>query len=153
MPDMDATDKRILRTMQEDPGLSITDIAKRVNLSHTPCWRRVKRLQAEGIIEGKALLLNRRALGFSVDVFAHMRIKHHEADTLEAFESEIQKHPEIVQCFSMSGESDYVLRVVIGSIEDYERFLKSTLLTLPGVESINSSFALKAVKLTTKLPI
>lgn len=150
---MDATDRKILRALQDDPSLSMADLSKAVNLSQTPCWRRVRQLEADGVIEGRALLINRYALGYMVNVFAHIRIKQHDAATLEAFEEAIQKRPEIVQCFSMSGESDYVLRVMMESIESYEKFLKSVLLMLPGVASINSSFALKTIKLTTKLPI
>lgn len=151
--DLDEQDRRILRALQDDPTLSVANLAEKTNMSHTPCWRRLKRLETSGVIEGKALILNRSALGFSIDAFANVRIKQHDEKTLEAFESSILRYAQIVQCFSMSGDSDYILRIVVGSIDEYERFLKTSLLHLPGVVSINSSFALKAVKLTTKLPV
>jgi Lrp/AsnC family transcriptional regulator len=146
-------DRRILRAMQADPAMTISQLAEQVGLSQTPCWRRLKQLEQAGVIARRAVILDARKLGFAVDVFAHIRIgKHDEAD-LDALEEQVRNHPEIVECFSMSGDSDYVLRIVARSIEDYERFLKKVLLHLPGVASVNSSFALKTVKLTTDLPV
>jgi len=150
---VDKTDIKILRTLQAEPGLSIQDLADRVGLSHTPCWRRLKKLEASGTIRERATILDPDALGLSITVYAQARLKQHDEETLEAFEQATRDCPEIVECFSMSGESDYVLRVVTGSVAQYETFLKKTLLHLPGVATINSSFALKCVKLTTKLPI
>ncbi|WP_404477600.1 Lrp/AsnC family transcriptional regulator [Novosphingobium sp. BL-52-GroH] len=146
-------DRKLLRHLQHDPDLSVAALAEKVGLSHTPCWRRLKRMEADGIILGRALLLDPRRLGLGVDVFAHVRLKMHDEQTLEALERETLEHPQIVECFSMSGECDYVMRVVVGSIDDYERFLKKVLLHLPGVASINSSFALQRVKMTTALPV
>jgi len=150
---MDDTDRRILRMAQAYPDLPIADLAEKVGLSHTPCWRRLKKLEADGIIAGRAVLLDAKRLGLVVNVFAHARLKQHDEETLDALEQAVCLHPQIVECFSMSGTSDYVLRVVAESIEEYERFLKKTLLHLPGVSSINSSFALKTVKMTTVLPV
>lgn len=150
---MDEMDRKILRQLQSDPDLSVSALAEKVGLSHTPCWRRLKRMENEKIILGRALLLDARQLGVGVNVFAHVRLKMHDEDTLDALEREVLQHPEIVECFSMSGESDYTMRVVIGSIDDYEHFLKKILLHLPGVASINSSFALQRIKMTTALPI
>lgn len=150
---MDETDLRILRQLQIEPDLSAADLAERVGLSHTPCWRRLKRLEAEGVILGRALMLAQKPLGLSVDVFANIRLKHHDEDTLESFERTVLRHAEIVECFSMSGDVDYIVRVVARSMEEYERFLKKVLLHLPGVTAVHSSFALKRVKLTTALPI
>jgi Lrp/AsnC family transcriptional regulator len=150
---MDEIDRRILRVVQAYPDLPIADLADKAGLSHTPCWRRLKKLEAEGIISGRAVLLDAKRLGLVVNVFAHVRLKQHDEETLDALEKAVHRHPEIVESFSMSGTSDYVLRVVAESIEDYERFLKKTLLHLPGVSSINSSFALKTIKMTTVLPV
>jgi Lrp/AsnC family transcriptional regulator len=150
---MDNTDRKILRALQAHPSVSITELAERVGLSQTPCWRRVKKLEAEGVIRERAVVLNAALLGLGVSVFASLRLKQHDEETLNALEAAAQSHAEIVECYSMSGESDYVLRVVVRSIEDYERFLKKVLLHFPGVASVNSSFALKCVKLTTRLPI
>lgn len=150
---MDAFDRRILSELQADPAISMVDLAQKVGLSHTPCWRRVKKLEEKGVILGKALLLNPAALGLDVVVFANLRLRHHDEETLEALEREARALPQITDCSSMSGDSDYILRVVVSSIEEYETFLKSVLLHLPGVASINSHFALKCIKRTTNLPI
>ena len=150
---MDDTDRKILRLMQARPDITMSDLAAEVGLSQTPCWRRVKQLEASGVIARRAVLLDARKLGFSVDVFAHLRIGRHDEESLEAFEESVRGHAEIVECFSMSGDSDYLMRIVARSIEDYERFLKKVLLHLPGVTSVNSSFALKPVKVTTDLPV
>lgn len=150
---MDAIDLKILRFLQGQPEISMSGLAEKVGLSQTPCWRRVKKLEDEGVISGRAVILDPRSLGIVVDVVAHLRLSSQEEDTLEALEAAVQTHPEIVECFSMSGESDYMLRVMARSIAGYETFLKKTLVHLPGVTSVNSSFVLKRVKLTTDLPL
>ena len=150
---MDDFDRKLLRVHQAEPELSVHELAERVGLSHTPCWRRLKKLEADGVIKGRAVILDPAALGLSITVFAHIKVKQHDEDTLEVFERSARARPEIVECFSMSGDSDFLLRIVTGSVADYEQFLKRTLLHLPGVGSVNSSFALKCVKNTTMLPI
>ncbi len=150
---MDDIDRKILRALQAFPELSVADLAIKVGLSHTPCWRRLKRLESDGVIRERAVILDPAMLDLAVTVFASVKLKHHDEATLNALEKAVQNLPEIVECFSMSGESDYVLRIVVASIEHYEQFLKKVLLHMPGVASINSSFALKSVKMTTKLPI
>ena len=153
MVSMDDVDLRLLRTIQSEPDLAVADLARLAGLSQTPAWRRLKRLQDEGYIIGRAVLLDAGKLGLTVNVFAYIRLKHHDEETLESLEREVQNHREIVECFSMSGDSDYVLRIMVRSVEDYEKFLKRVLLHLPGVAYINSSFSLSRVKLTTKIPL
>lgn len=150
---IDDIDRRILRALQSHPEMSIADLSVLIGLSQTPCWRRIKRLERDSYIIGRAIILSEKKLGLTVSAFAHLRLRHHDEETLEALEAEVWRHPQIVECFSMSGEADYVLRVVAASIEDYERFLKKILLHLPGVGSINSSFTLKKIKATTDLPL
>jgi Lrp/AsnC family transcriptional regulator len=150
---MDAVDLKILRLMQETPDISVAELAKRVALSHTPCWRRIKQLEASGAIQQRAVILDPKILGLDISVFANVRLKAHDEETLEAFEKTARECDAIVDCFSMSGESDYILRIAVKSIDEYERFLKKVLLHFPGVASVNSHFALKCVKKTTKLPI
>lgn len=150
---IDQTDRRILSCLQAEPGLTMVDLADRVGLSHTPCWRRLKRMEDSGIVRGRAILLNAEMLGYSISVFAHIKFKGHDEDTLTAFEVAVCDHAQIVECFSMSGESDYLLRVLARSVAEYEQYLKKVLLHLPGVGSINSSFALNQVKLTTDIPL
>jgi Lrp/AsnC family transcriptional regulator len=150
---LDAFDRKILRELQSEPGITVAELADRVGLSSTPCWRRMKNLEAAGVICGRAILFDARKIGFPINVFAHVKFGRHDEEKLEAFENAVRNHPEIVECFSMSGDSDYIMRVLAASIEDYERFLKKVLLHLPGVAAINSSFALKTIKLTTDVPV
>jgi Lrp/AsnC family transcriptional regulator len=150
---MDRIDRKILNLLQTEADISITDLAERVGLSQTPCWRRVKKLESDGVISGRTVLLNPIALGLSATVFASLKLRQHDEATLDAFEAAAKERPEVVECFSMSGDSDYILRVVVNGIGAYEQFLKKVLLHFPGVASVNSSFALKCVKLTTRLPI
>jgi Lrp/AsnC family transcriptional regulator len=150
---MDPTDLRILKALQTNPTIPISELAEIVGLSQTPCWRRLKRLEGDGTILRRAVILDPARLGLTVNVFAHIRLKQHDEETLEALDRETQRHPQIVECFSMSGDSDYMLRVVVHSVDHYDKFLKKVLLHMPGVASINSSFALQCVKSTTDLPI
>ena len=118
---MDDVDLRLLRTIQSEPDLAVAELARLAGLSQTPAWRRLKRLQDEGYISGRAVLLDAGRLGLTVNVFAYIRLKHHDEETLESLEQEVHQHPEIVECFSMSGDSDYVLRIMVRSVEDYEK--------------------------------
>jgi Lrp/AsnC family transcriptional regulator len=150
---MDSIDRRILATLQDNPELSMAGIAEAVGLSVTPCWRRLKRLQKDGVVIGKAVLLDAKALGLAVNVFAEIRLKQHDEVTLLSLEDAVRSRSEIIECFSVSGDADYLLRIVASSIEAYEAFLKAVLLHLPGVAAVNSRFALGCVKMTTALPI
>lgn len=114
----------MLRALQAAPHLSIQELADRINLSHTPCWRRLKRLETEGVIHGRAVLLNAAALNLPITVFAEIKLKQHDEETLGNLESAVERCPEIVECFSMSGDRDYIFRVVMQSVEQYEQFLK-----------------------------
>ncbi|WCM28462.1 Lrp/AsnC family transcriptional regulator [Sphingomonas sp. QA11] len=146
-------DRKILASLQANPQWSVADLASDVGLSHTPCWRRLKKLEESGVIRERAVILDPLLLDLTVNVFAELRLKQHDEETLEALEAQARDHPEIVECFSMSGQGDYLMRVVVRSVGDYEVFLKKVLLHLPGVGSINSSFALNCIKLTTRLPL
>jgi len=150
---VDKLDRKILSALQDQPEASAAHIAGIVGLSHTPCWRRIRRLESEGVILGRELLLDPEALGLTVSVFAEIRLRQHDEDTLEAFEAAAHARPEVLECFSMSGEADYLLRIVVASVGDYETFLKKVLLHLPGAGAVNSRFALKNVKLTGRLPL
>lgn len=150
---LDEANRRILRTLQQQPSLTIQQLSDIVGLSQTPCWRRLKQLETEGVIAGRALVLDPRQLGYAVGVFANVKVGRHDEETIEAFETAVLAHPAIVECFSMGGEYDFIMRIVAQSIESYEHFLKKVLLHLPGVTSVNSSFTLKQIKLTTDLPV
>lgn len=150
---LDDADLRILRALQDDPQLTMAALAERVGLSHTPCWRRVRKLETGGTITGRSLGLNPEHLGFGVTVIAEITINAHDEQVLTAFESAVQAHPQIVECYSMSGAADYIIHVIVRSIPEYETLLKRVLLHLPGVGSINSRFALNRVKFTTNMPL
>jgi Lrp/AsnC family transcriptional regulator len=150
---MDEVDRKILRVLMIEPDMPIMKLAERVNLSHTPCWRRVKRMEEDGVILGRALLVDAAAVGLGISVFAQIKLKVQDEYTLESFEATARNCASIVECFSMSGESDYLLRIVTGSISEYEQFLKRVLLHMPGVASVNSSFALKQIKASLALPL
>ena len=141
---LDKFDREILRVLQQDATVSMADLSQRVGLSHTPCWRRVKRMEADGIILGKVTLLNSKKLNLGVSVFIY---------SLTDFESAVQNIDEIVECHTTSGEKDYLLKVIVESIEEYEFLLKTKLTHLPLVDHLSSTFALKQVKNTTELPI
>jgi Lrp/AsnC family transcriptional regulator len=150
---VDEIDRKLLSAIQTDPQRSISDLASDIGLSHTPCWRRLRKLEETGVIRERAVILDPAMLDLTVSVFAEVRLKQHDEETLEALEQQARERPEILECFSMSGQYDYLMRVVVRSVADYELFLKKVLLHLPGVGSINSSFALNCIKLTTRLPI
>jgi len=150
---LDAIDFKILRELQVDASMPIEILAERIGLSHTPCWRRLKKMEDRGFIRGRVVLLSPEALDLGVTVFATITLKAHTEDVLLAFENAVRQCQEIVECFSMTGDRDYILRIVVGSVADYEKILKEKLLHLPEVASINSAFALKEIKYTTALPI
>jgi len=150
---MDEVDRKILRVLQDQPEISVVELAREVGLSHTPCWRRLKQLETSGAIRGRAVILDQKALGLGITVIASVRLKAHDEETLEALEKAACDRPEILDCFSMSGESDYLFRLVVKDIDEYEHFLKKILVHMPGVAAVHSHFALKCIKNTTKLPI
>ncbi|MYM63077.1 Lrp/AsnC family transcriptional regulator [Pseudomaricurvus sp. HS19] len=150
---LDDFDIKILRALQENADYSMNELGDLVGLSHTPCWRRIKRLENDGFIRGKVTLLDAKMLRLGVTVHAYLTIKSHDETSLNAFETAVQEVREIVECYSTTGDKDYMLRVVVESVDHYEQLLKQTLVHLPNVASINSTFALKQVKYTTALPL
>lgn len=151
--ELDEYDRKILRALQENADISMTDLGVLIGLSHTPCWRRLKRLESEGVIRSKVTLLDSKKIDLNVRVHAFVTAKNHDEDALGAFEMAVQSIPEIVECYSTSGDKDYVLQIVTNSVDDYELLLRKTLLKLPNVGSIHSTFSLKQIKYTTQLPI
>lgn len=151
--ELDEYDKKILRKLQDNADYSMNELGELVGLSHTPCWRRVKRLEEEGYIQKKTTLLNPKKLNLNVSVHAYITIKKHDENSLNAFENSVNSVSEIVECYSITGEKDYLLRIVVASVEAYEALLKSTLVHLPNVASVNSVFALKQIKYSTALPV
>ena len=150
---MDRLDRKILRLLQEDATLAVADIAKKVGLSTTPCWRRIRKMQEAGIIKGRVVLLDAERIGLDVSIFVFIKLERHSEGVLDEFEAAVSALPEVLQCHSISGEFDFILRVVVGSVRDYEKTVKGKLLKLPNVGVMNSHFALSEIKNTTALPI
>lgn len=150
---LDKFDREILRVLQKDATVSMAELSNRVGLSHTPCWRRVKRMEADGIIRNKVTLLDNKKLNLGVSVFIYVTLKNHDGESLNQFEAAVQEIDEIIECHTTSGEKDYLLKIIVESIEEYEHLLKSKLTYLPLVDHLSSTFALKQVKNTTELPI
>lgn len=152
-PDLDAIDRRILRYLQDNARVTSPELAHHAGLSPSPCWRRVKALEEAGVIQRYVTLLNSDALGLSISVFTSVSLEKQVEASLETFQRTVRKRPEVMECYLMTGDFDYLLRVVVPSLNAYERFLMDHLTRIPGVASIKSSFALKQVKYTTALPI
>ena len=150
---LDPVDRRILVELQESADMSMQELGERVGLSHTPCWRRVRRLERDGIITRRVALLDAEQLGLAVDVFVNVNLRRHQENALNRFEEAVQDVPEIVECYTVSGETDFLLRVVVSDVGAYERLLKATLVHLPEVGNLTSTFALRQVKYTTALPL
>lgn len=150
---LDDIDRRILLELQSNARISNVELSRLVGLSTSPCLRRVKALEAHGIIEGYVSLLNQSAVGYPVSVFVNVTLERQVEPSLEHFEAAIKERPEVVECYLMTGDADYLLRVVTKDLESYERFLIDHLTRIPGVSSIKSSFSLKQVSFRTALPL
>lgn len=150
---LDETDIRILRLLQAEPEITIEEVGSRVGLSHTPAWRRIRKMQEAGLLRGRVWLVDPELAGQDVSIFVFVRLDTHSAEVMDAFEKAARQVPEILQCYTVSGEFDYLLRVVVASVRDYERAVKGKLLKLPHVGIMNSHFALNEVKNTTVLPV
>ena len=150
---LDDTDVRVLQHLQENARLTNVELADRVGLSPSPCLRRLKRLESEGIIKGYMTLVDQKAIGLPVSVFVSVTLKEQTDPALEEFEARIGSLPQVMECYLMTGTADYLLRVVTADLAAYERFLKDHLTRIPAIASIQSSFALKQVTFRTALPL
>ena len=150
---MDEIDRRILKLLQRDATLPVAEIAERVGLSQSTCWRRISLLEEARIIRGRVALLDAQALGLAVVVFADIKLSAHGRRSLREFEEAVAVFPEVVECYTMSGEIDFLLRIVARDIPAYERFLREQLLQMPSVQEVHSHIALSQVKFTTELPL
>ena len=150
---LDEIDQKILECLQENARISNVDLSDRIGLSPAPCLRRVSALEKAGVIRKHVTLLNPAAVDLPVTVFVQISLDFEVSRRLETFEKAVMKRPEIVECYLMTGDSDYLLRVVVPDVEAYEHFLKDSLTRIEGVASIKSSFGLKQVKYSTALPI
>ena len=153
MLSLDTIDRKLLALLQENGRYTNQELAERVGLSPSPCLRRLKRLEREGIISRYVAMVDQKAVGLPVSVFVSVKLEHQREDVMARFDAEIAKYPEVLECYLMTGSRDYLLRVVAEDLEAYERFLKTSLTRIDGVSSIESSFALNQVKYTNVLPI
>lgn len=151
--DLDAIDLHILAELQANAKLPNVELASRVHLSPSPCLARVRALEERGLIRRYATLLDPLAVGLSVSVFIQISLEKQARKSLEAFEGAIRQRPEVMECYLMSGDADYLLRVVVPDVQALERFILDKLTPIPGIASIRSSFALKQVKYETALPL
>jgi DNA-binding Lrp family transcriptional regulator len=150
---LDRLDCRILEALQLEARITNQDLANRVGLSPAPCWRRLKRLESEGVIAGYATLLSASAIGLPIQAYALVSLENHHVQTVAAFDRLVRERPEVLECHAMSGTNDYLLRIVAASMEAYERFLSAQVLQLAGVRAVNTSFVLRTQKFTTRLPL
>ena len=150
---LDRTDRRILQAIQDDARISNADLARQVDLSPSPCWRRLRALEDEGVVRRHVTLLDPDTVGLPVSVFVSVSLDKQVEENLERFESAVAERPEVMECYLMTGEADYLLRVVVPDLRAYERFVLERLTRIPGVANIKSSFALKQVCYKTALPL
>ncbi len=150
---IDAVDLRILNELQMDGSLTNLELAKRVHLSPSPCLTRVKALEKAGVIDRYVALVQPKSLGLNLSVFISISLKEQSKSALAAFEKSIADHDEIMECYLMTGDSDYLIRVAVADITALEKFILEQLTPMAGIEKIRSSFALKQVKYKTALPL
>ena len=153
MASLDATDLKILAIMQQNANYTTQEIADRTNLSQSPCWRRINRLQEAGIIKKNVTLLNSQALGFDLVVFATINLTAQGRNSLTEFEEHIKRFPEVVECYTMTGTWDYMLKIVAQGIRRYEAFVREHLLSLEQIREVHSHIAVTEIKNTTELPL
>lgn len=150
---LDTVDLRILAELQQDGALSNVELARRVHLSPSPCLARVKALETAGVIDRYVAIANAAALGLGLNVFISISLKTQSKEALAEFERRIAEHDEVMECYLMTGDSDYLIRIALPDITALEKFILEQLTPIPGIEKIRSSFALKQVRYKTALPL
>ena len=151
--DFDRSDVRILDLVQEHGDLSAAEVAERLGMTPSTCWRRMSRLEEGGVIRKRVALLDREKVGLNVLVFSQVKLAGHGRDALLKFEQAVRQHPEILECYTLMGETDFLLRLACRDIKAYEAFFLDHLSRFPGVQSVHSFIALSVIKETTVLPL
>ena len=149
---MDAIDRKILAVLQENASLSVAEIGSRVGLSSTPCWKRIQRLEADGVIQKRVVLVDQDRIGLGISVFVSIETGDHSQDWLDRFAKEVGAMPEVMEFYRMAGDVDYMLRVVVADIAGYDAFYKRLITAVP-LKNVTSRFAMEKIKSTTALPI
>jgi Lrp/AsnC family transcriptional regulator len=147
------TDIDILRLLQSDASISSGAIAEKLNMSQSPCWRRINKIEQEGYIRKRVALLDRKALGMEVVVFATVSLTANGRQNLEEFEAEVMQYPEVMECYTMAGIWDYMLKIVTRDISHYEAFVRNTLTHSPHIRELHSHMAVTEIKNSTELPL
>jgi DNA-binding Lrp family transcriptional regulator len=151
--EMDRVDREMLRLLQSDGSMSNAALGEKLSLSVTPCWRRRKRLEDDGVITGYQTTIDRRAIGLKLFAFVQIRFHMHSDKTADQFEAVIQGRPEVLSCHKVTGDADYILQVVAEDLDAYGEFVERILRKQPGIASIQSSLAMREVKFSSRLPI
>jgi Lrp/AsnC family transcriptional regulator len=149
---MDAIDRKILALLQDDASLSVAEISNRVGLSSTPCWKRIQRLETEGVIQKRVALIDQDKLGLGITVFVSIETGDHSQGWLARFAETVGAMPEVMEFYRMAGDVDYMLRVVVPDIAGYDAFYKRLIASVP-LKNVTSRFAMERIKSTTALPI
>jgi Lrp/AsnC family leucine-responsive transcriptional regulator len=152
-PELDEIDRKILRALQADAKITVGELGERVGLSPSPCARRVRILEGAGIIKGYTAIVDQKKVGLPISAFASIKLERQREEDLDRFAEAVSRWPEVVDCYLMTGQRDYLMRIVAADLEAYERFLKDKLTRLDNVASIETSFALGQVKRSEVLPI
>ena len=150
---MDSFDRHILSLLQRDASMPLKDLAEAVNLSTTPCWKRVKKLEEAGFIKAKVVLLDAEKLGLGLSVFVQLKTQRHDSLWLEQFAQTVMQFEEVMEFYRMAGEWDYMLRLVVHDMAAYDRFYKKLISSTEGLSTITSSFSMEQLKYTTALPL
>ncbi len=150
---LDDIDRKILQALQEDGRMTLQDLADRAGLTASPCLRRTRALEAEGVIAGYVAIVDQLSVGLPISVFASVKLERQREAELDRFAAAVALWPEVMECYLMTGHRDYLLRIVVADLSAYETFLKQKLTRVEGVASIESSFALGQVKYTNRLPL
>lgn len=153
LTELDITDREILRLIQHDATLSLAAIAAGVGLTPTPCWKRIRRMEAAGVIVGRVTLLDPALVGLPLSVFVALEIADHSAAWIEGFATTVAAMPEVLECWRMGGDVDYLLRVAVADMPAYDAFYRRLTATVPGLRNVTSRFAMERVKGTTALPL
>jgi Lrp/AsnC family transcriptional regulator, cysteine-sensing transcriptional activator len=152
LPKMDVTDRKILTLLQGDASLSVAEIGSRVGLSSTPCWKRIQRLEADGVIQRRVALVDQDKIGLGITVFVSIETGDHSQDWLSKFADMVGAMPEVMEFYRMAGDVDYMLRVVVPDIQGYDTFYKKLIASV-ALKNVTSRFAMEKIKATTALPI
>ena len=152
-PELDRFDKKILALLQADSSMTVAQVARKAGLSTSPCWRRIGRLEEAGIVRRRVAVLDHAKLGMEVVAFVNVKLSQHGRENLEDFENTIRTFPEVLECFTVTGDTDYLLKIVTRDIRHFEAFLRDHLMTMPMIRETHSTIAVTEIKDTTELPL